>query len=472
MSKELSKKQLKEQINKDPWRLSYHLMPETGWLNDPNGAVQKDGVFHIYHQYVPEDATGGKTHWGHKTSKDLVHFKEEDIFLSPEMPFDKDGVYSGSAIVKDDQIHFFYTGNVKELAGEYIHYGREQHTVHVVSDDGFNVLKREVVIHHDDYPKGFTAHIRDPKVFEKNGQYYMILGARKADNTGAMLTYQSSDLEDWQYIGNFIEGREEEGFMFECPDFFETEETDVLIMSPQGIQPEGFQYQGQYQAGYLLGHVDWESIKFEAETKFKELDRGFDFYAPQSFTDEMGNQILWGWMGMADSSPEFINPTVEKGWQHALTLPRVLTVEAGQLKQRPHQAYEILRRNEEKGKLELADEAFTGLSGEIYELKLAFSEGTKNVNLLLRQDTKIIFQDGVITLSHGYSGFGRRKRQIQLNKLFELRIFSDSSSIEIFINDGEYVMTSRVYPNKGSNKINFSADGKINYQKWDLLIDK
>lgn len=472
MSKELSKKEIKKQINKDPWRLSYHLMPETGWLNDPNGAVQKDGVFHIYHQYVPEDATGGKTHWGHKTSTDLVHFTEEEIFLSPEMPFDKDGVYSGSAIVKDDQIHFFYTGNVKELDGEYIHYGRKQHTVHVVSDDGFNVLKREVIIHHDDYPEGFTTHIRDPKVFEKNGQYYMILGARKTDNTGAMLTYQSSDLEDWQYIGNFIEGREEEGFMFECPDFFETEETDVLIMSPQGIQPKGYEHQGTYQAGYLLGNVNWDRMKFEANTSFKELDRGFDFYAPQSFTDETGNQILWGWMGMADSSPEFINPTVEKGWQHALTLPRVLTVEAGKLNQRPHQAYETLRQNEEKGHLELADEVFTDLSGEIYELKLGFPDEINNFTLTLRQDTQIDYQDGVITLSHGYSGFGRRKRQIQLNQLGELRVFSDSSSIELFINDGEYVMTSRVYPDAGSNKINLSADGSINYQKWDLLIDK
>lgn len=469
MSKELTKKEVHEKINKDPWRLNYHLMPETGWLNDPNGAVQKDGVYHIYHQYVPEDATGGKTHWGHKTSTDLVHFTEEEIFMSPEMPFDRDGVYSGSAIVKDDQIHFFYTGNVKTLAGEYIHYGREQHTVHVVSDDGFNILKREVVIRHEDYPEGFTAHIRDPKVFEKNGQYYMILGARKTNNTGAMLTYHSTDLEKWEYIGNFIEGQEDEGFMFECPDFFQTEDTDVLIMSPQGIQPEGFQYQGQYQAGYLVGHVDWETIQFEAETDFKELDRGFDFYAPQSFTDDSGNQILWGWMGMADSSPEFINPTVKNGWQHALTLPRVLSVEAGELKQRPHPAYKILRKNKLKGQVEVTAEPFEELTGEVYELKISFLEELTNFTMMLRQDTKVIYQDGILTLTHGYSGFGRRKRQIQLTHLDELRIFSDTSSLEFFINDGEYVMTSRIYPDKEADRISLLADSPISYQKWDLV---
>lgn len=470
MSKESMNQKMKERISTDPWRLRYHLMPETGWLNDPNGAIQKDGVFHIYHQYVPEDATGGKTHWGHKTSTDLVHFKEEEVFLSPEMPFDKDGVYSGSAIVKDDQIHFFYTGNVKKLDGEYIYYGREQNTVHVVSDDGFNVLKREVVIQHEDYPEGFTAHIRDPKVFEKNGKYYMILGARTKDHTGAMLTYQSSDLEDWKYIGNFIEGQTTEGFMFECPDFFETATTDVLIMSPQGIQPKEYEYQGRYQAGYLLGCVNWETVQFEAETDFKELDRGFDFYAPQSFTDEVGNQIMWGWMGMADSSPEFINPTVQNGWQHALTLPRVLTIEKGQLRQRPHQAYKMLRQNEEQGQLELAHEKFNDLSGEVYELNLVFVEGIKEFSINLRQDTKLNYQDGVLTLSHGYSGFGRRSRQIQLNELSELRIFSDTSSLEFFINDGEYVMTTRVYPKIGANKINITVDGKISYQKWNLVM--
>ena len=91
-------KQIRQDMNRqkaivdaDPWRLHYHLMPEVGWLNDPNGAVQFNGTYHIYHQYVPETPNGGRTHWGHKTSQDLVHFTEEDIFLSPTESFDTDG---------------------------------------------------------------------------------------------------------------------------------------------------------------------------------------------------------------------------------------------------------------------------------------------------------------------------------------------------------------------------------------------
>lgn len=106
--------ELKAKIAQDNWRLYFHLMPETGWMNDPNGLCQFNGVYHFYHQYVPQNPAGKEApHWGHKTSTNLVDFKEEAIFLSPEHSYDRNGVFSGSAIVKDDQIHFFYTGNVK-----------------------------------------------------------------------------------------------------------------------------------------------------------------------------------------------------------------------------------------------------------------------------------------------------------------------------------------------------------------------
>ena len=200
---------LKASVETDPWRLSFHQMPETGWLNDPNGAVQFDGVYHLYHQYVPQDPKGGATHWGHKTSTDMVHFKDEEIFMSPDQAFDQDGVYSGSAIVLDDKIHFFYTGNVKnEGDHDYTFSGREQHTVHVVSPDGFTIESREVIIPHSAYPEGFTDHIRDPKVFELNGKYYLILGARRRTNVGSILIYSSTNLYDWEYEGVFLEGDE------------------------------------------------------------------------------------------------------------------------------------------------------------------------------------------------------------------------------------------------------------------------
>ena len=84
----------KAKIAQDNWRLYFHLMPETGWMNDPNGLCQFNGVYHFYHQYVPQNPAGKKhPHWGHKTSTNLVDFKEEAIFLSPEHSYDRNGVF-------------------------------------------------------------------------------------------------------------------------------------------------------------------------------------------------------------------------------------------------------------------------------------------------------------------------------------------------------------------------------------------
>lgn len=458
---------LKAKIQQDPWRLAYHQMPETGWLNDPNGAVHFKGTYHLYHQYVPETPTGGATHWGHKTSQDMVHFKEEPIFLSPDMPFDQDGVYSGSAIVVDDKIHFFYTGNVKhEGDHDYTFSGREQNTIHVVSADGFTIESREVVIPHQAYPEGFTDHIRDPKVFERDGVYYMILGARSRSNLGGILLYTSEDLDNWEYKGVMLSGNEEQGYMWECPDYFDLSENGVLLFSPQGILPTTYDFHNPHAAGYITGQMNWDQLKFEPESEFKELDHGFDFYAPQTFEDEHGRRLLWAWMGISDTKPEYSNPTVARGWQHAMALPRELTIEDQELKQRPLPEYQVLRQNQQE--FCLADLTESTLKGEIYELLIDFDETPSHFELMLREDTRLIFQDGLLTLRHGESGYGRRKRMIPLTDLSQLQIFSDTSSLEIFINDGDHVMTSRVYPEAGQDKIQIKGDGVGQLIYWEI----
>lgn len=459
-----------EKIKKDPWRLTYHLMPVTGWMNDPNGSVQFNGTYHLYHQYVPETPKGGATHWGHKTSKDLVHFKEEEIFMSPDKEFDQDGVYSGCAIVVDNKIHFFYTGNVKNPGDhDYTFSGREQNTVHVVSPDGFTIESRKVVIPHEDYPKGYTDHIRDPKVFEHDGVYYMILGARARTNMGSILLYESHDLDNWSFIGNLLKGDEEEGYMWECPDFFDLADKSILVFSPQGILPTAYNFHNPFSAGFLIGEMDWKIKEFKPEKEFMELDHGFDFYAPQSFEDESGRRILWAWMGIGNSDPEYNNPTIARGWQHAMAIPRVLNLEEGKLKQRPVPEYKVLRKNQQVCAIEdLKDDT---LKGEIYELLIELSKNVTEFNLDLRQDTSLTYKDGLLTLRHGESGYGRRKRMIKLDKLSQLQIFSDTSSLELFVNDGDYVMTSRVYPKANQDKINLKANGNGQVTFWEIKMD-
>ena len=99
-------------------RLTHHLMPPTGWLNDPNGLCYFKGRYHVFYQYAPFDADGGLKFWGHYSSEDLINWKDEGTALYPDSVNDCHGVYSGSALVDEDKMHLFFTGNVK-LEGDY-----------------------------------------------------------------------------------------------------------------------------------------------------------------------------------------------------------------------------------------------------------------------------------------------------------------------------------------------------------------
>ena len=59
---------------KEMYKLKYHLEPVSGWMNDPNGLVEKDGVYHIYYQYSYEPE-GGLKYWKQFTTKDFLHYQ-------------------------------------------------------------------------------------------------------------------------------------------------------------------------------------------------------------------------------------------------------------------------------------------------------------------------------------------------------------------------------------------------------------
>ena len=273
---------MRENVKKDKNRLHFHMMPPTGWMNDPNGLCEFQGVNHIYFQYTPFLAGWGTKLWGHYTTKDWIHYKEEEPFLYPDEEWDRDGVYSGSAYTCEDGIHYFYTGNVKlwDKDYDYIMNGREQNTIHVFSPDGKNIAYKKLVMTNDDYPVNMSKHVRDPKIYKKDGRYYMIQGGRDAESYGCALLFCSDDLEHWKWYDT-VRTAKPFGYMWECPDYFELDGKKFLSVSPQGLKREEFRFQNIYQSGYFPvkedGSVD--------ERDFREWDMGFDFYAPQTFTD-------------------------------------------------------------------------------------------------------------------------------------------------------------------------------------------
>ena len=223
----------------------------------------------------------------------------------------------------------------------------------------------------------------------------------------------------------------------------------------------------------------------------RQLDRGCDFYAPQTFCDENGRRILIGWMGIPDAG--YTNPTTENGWQHALTLPRQLRLKNGKMIQTPLKELEGLRCSEERftfpadcaagreegslsgcaaGSLSApaADSVIAAGAGLCYEAELDF-ERCESLCLTLRRGVKLLYKKdnmeqngksetaGLLTLKLGQAGSGRPDRSVYLDGLKDLRIYSDASSLEIFVNGGEEVFTTRVYGTKPEWRIEGECRG-------------
>lgn len=442
----------REQVAADENRLAYHLMPETGWLNDPNGLCQVNGVYHIYYQYTPFEPTGELKLWGHCTTRDFVHYQQCEPAVYPDQDFDAHGVYSGSAFVENGMIHYFYTGNVKYFDRDdydYILTGRGSNTIHMTSRDGFHFSEKELLLTNWDYPADMSGHVRDPKVIRRADGYYMVLGARDIAGKGLVLVYRSEDLTSWQYHGR-ITTREAFGYMWECPDLFVLDGKLCLICCPQGVPQRGVDFANVHQCTAVMLDYDFAPGEYILEdmAKVRMVDRGFDFYAPQTFEDESGRRILIGWMGIPD--PDYTNPTVEAGWQHALTLPRELHIADGRLVQTPLKELQALRRNRRVLEAESLNQA--GERGLVYELEAEFDH-CRSMTMTLRNGVALEWKEGLLTLDLGACGSGRTSRSVELDRLDHLQIFSDTSSLEVFVNGGREVFTTRVYGREGGIRL-------------------
>ncbi len=444
-------------ISNSAHALGFHLMPPVGWLNDPNGLCENNGIYHIFFQYSPTNPKGGSKYWGHYTTKNFIDYNYTGPFMSPDNILDRDGVYSGSAFTHNGEIYIYYTGNVKEEGDfDYTYFGRLSNTILVKTDDGSWTDSKKAVLTNKDYPEHLSCHIRDPKVFKMDDAYGMVLGARTSDDVGCVLLYRSDDLINWNF-DRFINSSRPFGYMWECPDIIDLDGHRYLSISPQGVDALEFSYQNVYQSGYYRMKTD--SYDIDEDFPFIEWDMGFDFYAPQTFMDESGRYILIGWMGIPDA--DYNNdPSVSDGWQHALTLARELVVNSdGQISQRPLAGYESLREK----RITPHDNTL-----RFYGTAEILASDIDNRSFSVTFDKSLIFKydssGGILTLAFDANsessegamhGCKRDCRRAKINELRNFRVFLDNSSIEIFVNDGELVFSSRYYKEEPTHEIIF-----------------
>lgn len=447
LTKDLIKLTVEAENNTNPggrFRQKLHLMPPVGWLNDPNGLCQFKGVYHAFFQYSPLNAEGGVKMWGHYTSRDMIDWEYQGVTLYPDQPFDCSGVYSGCAFIEDGEMYLYYTGNVKledRDDYDYVNSGREANTVLVTSTDGVNFGRKRLLMKNSDYPADLTLHVRDPKVWKENGVYYMLQGARTKEDSGQAIVFRSEDKLHWSFHSR-IKTNDKFGYMWECPDYFEVDGTKILSASVQGLTGDQWKERNVYQSGYFV--VEGDILGEYSLSDYRLWDYGFDYYAPQSFETDDGRRIQIGWMGMPDCE-EYTNRTIEDGWQHCFTFPREVFVKDGIVRQRPIRELGERKILSEETKNRLETKNYTVYEAVVSDISDDQFHAVLAENLIVKYENNRFVIEFINSRNNKVS-CGRKIRYVEMDHVTDVRILSDESSVEIFVNDGAYVFSTRYYP--------------------------
>ena len=434
---------------KHHWHNRFHLEMPVGLINDPNGMTYLDGVYHIFYQWNPYGPVHKNKSWAHTTTKDFIHYSYPELSLNPTDVHDKDGCYSGCGLVENGEVRILYTCNSKDENNVRIPAQR----FGTLMNDGI-VRKDSIIVEKN--PEGITGHFRDPNIFYDHGSRYFVLGAQRENETGTVLIYSEDNDKNWNLLGELKTELVDFGYMWECPGLIRFGDYDALIFCPQGLKEEEYQYQNLYQAGYIVGHVSLDSMEM-IHGKFQELDKGFDFYAPQAFS-QCGRKILLGWMGMPDKDSEYPTGEVTDAtpWRYSLTLPRVLSLYQGHIYSQPVDELKALRKNH----LDIDANANNRVESNLFEgteidLNIEFGSAEK-ITLALEYDSEKVCLEydrskQVFMIDRNgmkLGGKGQRKFKLFADKNLELKMFVDKTAIEIFLQNGMEAASFFVFPEK------------------------
>lgn len=463
----------------------FHVTPTAGWMNDPNGFSVYKGEYHLFYQYHPYDINWGPMHWGHVKSADFIKWERLPAAMAPDREYDAQGVFSGSAAELEDGRHLLmYTGvQGKDSTPQC------RQTQCVAIGDGINYEKYEgnPVITGKHLPQGCSlSDFRDPKIWrdEKKKCYYAVAGNRTSDGSGAVLLFQSADGFSWEYVTMLDRSRNEYGRMWECPDFFETDGQAVLIISPQEMRAKGLEFHNGNDVACLTGSYDSEKHIFTRK-QAAAVDYGLDFYAPQTLETPDGRRILIAWMQSWESSR--FHPDGAK-WAGMCTLPRELSLKEGRLIQNPVRELFKYRINPviHKGVRLEKTMRLSGITGRILDMTVDIRPDAgrmyqKFVIYIAENKeyaTRMIYRPGknTVCIDRTDSGFRYHivsKREAPVRDQggsIRLRLILDRFSAEIFINDGEQVMSSCLYTPVEADGILFETDEAVwmDVEKYDI----
>lgn len=464
----------------EPFRPQFHFTPEKNWMNDPNGMVFYEGEWHLFYQYNPHGNTWGHMSWGHAVSRDLVHWEHLPLALAEENDV---MIFSGSAVVdwknssgfgKDGQppLVAIYTGHYtkKPIQNQHIAYSNDRGRTWT-KFSGNPVLDVKM------------ADFRDPKVFwhEASARWVMTVALAKESKVHF---YASPDLKQWKYVGEFG-GTGAMGGLWECPDLFpltiEGGGTKwVLIVN---INPGG--PAGGSGCQYFVGEFD--GVRFKADsTATLWADHGADFYAGVSWSDVPktdGRRVWLGWM----SNWDYAGKVPTHPWRSAMSVPRELTLrrtpDGLRLVQQP--VAEMLKLREPAprsfpgGTFSAAAEWLLNQTNlaPLLDVEFAFTGITAKSGFTLQlntgpgEATTIQFNgaQSCLVLDRTRSGktdfharfAARHETPVRISDgRVTLRLLLDTSSLEVFAQNGETVVTELIFPTAGPRRLSLTNDGE------------
>ncbi|MCY9375630.1 GH32 C-terminal domain-containing protein [Bacillus sp. T17B1] len=468
----------------EDYRPQYHFTPEANWMNDPNGMVYYAGEYHLFYQYHPYGLQWGPMHWGHAVSKDLVTWEHLPVALAPD---DKGTIFSGSAVVDRNNTSGFQTGKEKPLVAIYTQ-DREGHQVQSIAYSNDKGRTWTKYAGNPVIPNPGKKDFRDPKVFwyEKENKWVMVLAAGDR-----ILIYTSKNLKQWTYASEFGQGEGSHGGVWECPDLFEL---------PVDGNPNQKKWVMQVSVGngavsggsgmqYFVGDFDGTHFKNEnPSNKVLWTDYGKDFYAAVSWSDipsSDGRRLWLGWM----SNWQYANDVPTSPWRSAASIPRELKLktltEGVRVVQTPVKELQTIRGTSKSWKNQTisptSQNVLAGLSGDTYELHAEFqvtpssaAEFGFKVRTGRNQFTKVgydrknkkLFVDrsesGNITFNPTFNTGKQTAPLKPVNGKVKMRIFVDRSSVEVFGNDGQQVITDIILPDRSSKGLElYAANGSV-----------
>jgi len=441
----------------EKYRPDYHFTPPFGWMNDPNGLVYQDGVYHLFYQYYPDSTVWGPMHWGHATSQDLVSWNHENIGLYPDS---LGYIFSGSAVFDAENSSGLGTTENPPLVAIFTYHDMESERAG--NDDyqsqgiAFSTDKGKTWTKYDGnpvLPNQGIRDFRDPKVSRitnVNGEMVWLMTLAVKDR---IQFYESSDLKNWNLLSEFGQTIGAHGGVWECPDL-------IPMTAPNGdkkwilfvsINPGGPQKGSATQ--YFIGDFDGKTFSPDEEQE-QWIDWGTDNYAGVTWSnlpENRTNPLFIGWM----SNWQYAQVVPTKSWRSAMTIPRELELfEAnGRLKLKSIPAPEL--KSLRSAPIQ-AHDGILPLPSQSFEFQAEISNSTdfgfevtneKGEKLALSKNGDEFSIDRTPSgITDFNDAFGKKISAKMDWEAKSIRVFFDAHSAEVFINDGELTMTVISFP--------------------------